>query len=71
MSFLQRVRYRLGRWVARGQAYESSLGNKAEWTSALQQPSGQLLITKEAGDDAIAQSDDPADREHRAFGAEL
>jgi len=71
MSLAGKVRYRLGRWVARGNAYESSLGDKAEWTSVYQQPSGPLLITKEAGDGAIAQSDDPGKRQHDTFGTEL
>ena len=71
MSFLDKVRYRLGRWAALGKASESSLGNKAEWTSAFQQPSGPLLITKEAGDDAIAQNDDPGKQQHDKFGTEL
>ena len=71
MSALAKMRYRLGRWAARGNAYESSLGNKAEWTSVNAQPLGSIIITKEAGDDAIAQSDDPSVREHDAFGTEL
>ena len=71
MSFLDKVRYRLGRWAARNKAYESSLGNKAEWTSPVQPLSGPLLITKEAGDDAIAQSDDPGKRQHDEFGTEI
>ena len=71
MSFLGKVRYRLGRWAARGKASESSLGNKAEWTSPVQPLSGPILITKEAGDVAAAQSDDPAAQERRNLGTEL
>jgi hypothetical protein len=71
MSFLGKVRYRLGRWVARGQAYESELGNKAEWTSPFQGVSGTGLMTKEAGDDATAYSEDPADRDRKNLGTEL
>ena len=71
MSFMDSVRYRLGRWKARNQAYESSLGNKAEPMSVFVHPSGPLLITKEAADATIARSEDPGDREHKEFGTEL
>ena len=71
MALLDKVRYRLGRLAALGKASEVSLGNKAEWTSPNQSLSGPLLMTKEAGDDAIAQSEDPSAREHEAFGTEL
>ena len=69
MSFWDKVRYRLGRWAARDEAYASSSRHDA-WTTIATTRTGSL-IGKEAGDDVISAPDDPGDQEREEFGTEL
>jgi len=71
MSFLGKVRYKLGRWRARGRAYESTLDNGAIRIAVFQEGSSPGLMTSDAAANVIAKDRDPGEQERRDLGTEL
>lgn len=69
MSFLAKVRYKLGRWKARSAAYGSTLDNEGVRRAAVAQSSGPIL--GRAAGDAAVQDDHPDKRQHDTLGTDL
>ncbi|MDX6481273.1 MAG: hypothetical protein QOG85_1783 [Gaiellaceae bacterium] len=70
MAFMDKVRYKLGRWKARTGAYASTIDNDGVRQALAGQSTGSPILKHAAGDAAV-QDEHPDKRQHDQFGTDL